>query len=268
MGIYDVPAAMLIEEVAKDLKAKVKKPAFADYVKTGSHKERAPSNPDWYFYRMASVLYRAYKEGNTGTGSLRTYYGGRKNRGVKPEQKRKASGKVIRSCLQMLEKEGLLKKGKFGRKVSPKGEKYLFEKAKGSQVVFDGQLQKRKQEHDDDAAKRTANRQKQLAQAAAAASAQKPPSGQKKEFRPPAGQKIAEAVPQKQGQPTAQQPGQKEQAKPEGSKQHAKPEAANRQEKPEGHKQETKPAHAGHAAAAEGKVDGKPQAHKHEAKKS
>src|SRR3989344_2274345 len=175
MGIYDVPAVMLIEEAAKDFKTRVKKPAFTDYVKTGSHKERVPNNPDWFFTRMGAVLYRTYKEGNLGTGRLRTYFGGRKNRGVRPEKKIKASGKILRTCLQMLEKEGLVKKDKKGRKVTPKGEKFLFEKSKIVQVVFNESLKKKKISADEDAQKRIANRKaaEQKAQAAPAVPAQK-----------------------------------------------------------------------------------------------
>lgn len=128
--IYDVPANELIKEIAIEFKAKFQKPEWVDFVKTGSHRERAPQDVDWYYMRLASVLYRVYKDGPTGTEGLRTYYGGRKARGVKPHIFRKASGKVIRCCLQVLEKDGMIKKLKKGRIVSPKGEAYLTKKAK------------------------------------------------------------------------------------------------------------------------------------------
>ncbi len=132
MGVFDVPATDLIEEVAKDLEKKfgIEKPAFAEYVKTGAHKERAPQREDWYFVRMASILYRVFKEGPVGVGSLRAYYGGKKNRGVKPHKFRKASGKIIRQGLQDLEKAGLIKKAARGRVVSPRGHSFLVKKAK------------------------------------------------------------------------------------------------------------------------------------------
>lgn len=129
MGIYDVPATDLIEEIAKDLSQKIAKPAFADYVKSGKHRERAPSRADWWHVRMASVLYRVMKDGPVGTESLRTYYGGNRVRGRAPRRFAKASGKVIRCCLQALEKEGLIKKLKKGRGISPKGEAYMTKKA-------------------------------------------------------------------------------------------------------------------------------------------
>jgi len=131
MGIQDVPAEYLIEETSKKLAEEIKKPEWADFVKTGMHSERAPQRSDWFFVRMASILYRANKWGVIGTEALRTYYGGRKNRGVKREHHFKASGKVIRVCVQNLEKQGYLEKAKpKGRKVSVKGFRLLNEMSK------------------------------------------------------------------------------------------------------------------------------------------
>lgn len=128
MGVFDVPTNILLETIAKDLKEKktVHEPAFAPFVKTGAQAERAPQDPDWYFMRCASVLYRVLKDGPVGTESLRTYYGGRKSRGTKPHRHYKAGGKIIRLALQQLEKAALIKKGeKGGRVVTPAGQKYL-----------------------------------------------------------------------------------------------------------------------------------------------
>jgi len=130
LGIYDVPATELIDEVAKDFKERVEQPALVKWGKTGAHKERAPLRGDWWYVRTASILYRVYKDGPVGTESLRTYYGGKRNRGVRPEKFKKASGKIIRTCLQALEKEGLIKKEKKGRGISSKGESFLSKKAK------------------------------------------------------------------------------------------------------------------------------------------
>jgi len=131
MGIHDVPAEYLIEETAKILSEGIEKPIWADYVKTGVHNERAPARDDWFYVRMASILYRAFKWGTIGTEALRSYYGGRRNRGVKREHHYKASGKVIRSCVQNLEKAGYLERAQpKGRKVSIKGFKLLNEMAK------------------------------------------------------------------------------------------------------------------------------------------
>jgi small subunit ribosomal protein S19e len=131
MGIVDVPAEYLIEETAKKLREEIEKPIWSDYIKTGVHNERAPQREDWFYVRMASILYRAFKWGVIGTEALRTYYGGRRNRGVKREHQYKASGKVIRSAVQALEKKGYLEKAQpKGRKISVKGFKLLNEIAK------------------------------------------------------------------------------------------------------------------------------------------
>lgn len=154
MGIYDVPADMLLNNIAADFKAKVKAPGFVKFVKTGAHKERSPINPDWFYVRTASILYRVYKDGPVGTGALRSYYGGRKNRGVRPEKKYRAGGKAIRLGLQILEKEGLVKKDKKGRIVTPKGEKYLFAKALEVQKVYNEEMKKGQETQEQDRQRR------------------------------------------------------------------------------------------------------------------
>jgi small subunit ribosomal protein S19e len=131
LGIFDVPASRLIDAVASDLKARgVKAPAWVDFVKTGRHRERAPTERDWWHTREASVLYRLYADGPVGTERLRTYYGGRKARGTRPHKFYKAGGKIIRVCLQQLEQLGFVAKDKKGRKVSAKGQGYLNEISK------------------------------------------------------------------------------------------------------------------------------------------
>ncbi len=125
--VYDVPGIDLVKELSKELKENknIVQPAYVNYVKTGAHKERAPQEDDWFYTRLASILRRIYLDGPVGTESLRSYYGGRKNRGRRPHKKVKASGKIIRDCLQTLEKEGLVKKEKKGRAVTKKGVAFL-----------------------------------------------------------------------------------------------------------------------------------------------
>jgi small subunit ribosomal protein S19e len=131
LGIYDVPAKYLIEESAGKLKTEIEQPEFVQFVKSGVHKERAPAREDWFYVRMGSILYRAYKWNILGTSRLRTYYGGRKRRGLRTEHHRKASGKVIRTAVQKLEEAGYLEKAKpKGRKLTPKGQKFLNEVSK------------------------------------------------------------------------------------------------------------------------------------------
>jgi small subunit ribosomal protein S19e len=127
-NVHDVPANILIKEIANDLKnnKKVKIPEYAMFVKTGCSRERAPHDPDWWYVRMAAILRKSYVNGFVTVEKLRTYFGGKKNRGVRPEKFKKASGKIIRDCLQDLEKlELVLKIEKKGRTISPKGQKYI-----------------------------------------------------------------------------------------------------------------------------------------------
>jgi small subunit ribosomal protein S19e len=125
--VYDVPADKLIKETAQELKDNVKleKPKWAEYVKTGTSKERKPTDEDWWWVRAASVLRRIYLEGPVGVQRLRTFYGGRKNRGRKPEKFRRGSGKVIRTVLRELDTAGLTLSGKGGRTITAKGKSCL-----------------------------------------------------------------------------------------------------------------------------------------------
>jgi small subunit ribosomal protein S19e len=121
----DVNPEGLIEALAGKMKAmpEIEAPEWASLVKTGAHAERAPENPDWWFVRSASVLRKVYMESPVGVGKLRKWYGGRKNRGSKPERKVNAGGAIIRNVLQQLEKAGLIekKKGTAGRSITAKG---------------------------------------------------------------------------------------------------------------------------------------------------
>jgi len=127
--ISDVQARTLIEEIAKDLKdtKKVKAPEFTAYVKTGSHRERAPVREDWWYVRMGSILRKTYIEGHVTVNALRNYYGGKKRRGTRPPIFRQAGGKIIRTALQDLEKLGFIKitENKKGRIITPAGQKYM-----------------------------------------------------------------------------------------------------------------------------------------------
>ena len=55
---------------------KLKIPEWSDLVKTGTHKELAPIDPDWYYIRCAAVLRRVYMRGNIGIKGIAKKYGG------------------------------------------------------------------------------------------------------------------------------------------------------------------------------------------------
>jgi len=125
--VFDVPADLLIEKVAEEFKEndKINSPAWSNFVKTGVHKERKPENADWWYVRCASIIRRVYMDGPVGVMSLRTFYGGKKDRGVTPEVFRKGSGAIIRNALHQLEDAGLVEKVEGGRVVSPQGRSFL-----------------------------------------------------------------------------------------------------------------------------------------------
>jgi len=126
---YDVPANLLIQRLANYLKDEVDQitpPAWASVVKTSSHAQRPPQNADWWFTRCASILRKVYLKGPIGIQRLRAEYGGRKDRGVRPEHARKGSGAIVRKALQQLEEAMLVKsQGNRGRVVTKQGRSLL-----------------------------------------------------------------------------------------------------------------------------------------------
>jgi small subunit ribosomal protein S19e len=134
---HDVPPSQFIEKLAKYLKEnidEVQPPAWASLAKTGTHVEKQPQNPNWWYIRSASILRKVYVHGPLGLEKLRAYYGGRKDFGVKPEHAVKAGGSNIRKVLQQLEAAGLVQTARpQGRKMTPKGRKLLQEVAEDLQ---------------------------------------------------------------------------------------------------------------------------------------
>lgn len=130
-SIYDVDATELIEKAATELKKvpAIKPPQWASFVKTGMHKQRPPVKEDWWFTRSAAILRSIYHRGPIGVSKLRTKYGGKRDRGHKPEHFYKGSGAIIRKVCQQLEAAEFIKQTKIGvrkgRIVTPKGQSML-----------------------------------------------------------------------------------------------------------------------------------------------
>jgi len=127
----DVPASMLIQKLAKYLKENVDAvtpPAWASMAKTGTHVEKQPQDPNWWYVRSASLLRKIYIHGPIGIEKLRADYGGRKNYGVKPGHAAKAGGSTVRKALQQLEAAGYIETFKpRGRRSTREGRKLLQE---------------------------------------------------------------------------------------------------------------------------------------------
>jgi small subunit ribosomal protein S19e len=131
MGIYDVDATLLIHRTADELKKieTITPPSWSNYVKTGMSKEKPPTQPDWWYIRSAAILRKLMVFGPVGTEKLRTKFGSKKNRGVRPEKFFPGAGNHIRKILQQLEKAGLAAQAQKathkGRVVTPAGHKLL-----------------------------------------------------------------------------------------------------------------------------------------------
>ncbi len=130
---HDVPASEFIDRLSKYLRENVDEVqplAWATFAKTGTHAEKQPQNPNWWYTRSASILRKVYVHGPIGLEQLRADYGGRKNRGSKPNRVTKAGGSDIRKILQQLETAGLVQTTRpQGRVMTPKGRKLMQEVA-------------------------------------------------------------------------------------------------------------------------------------------
>ena len=97
-------------------------------------KARPVDDPDFWHKRAASILRQIYRKKVVGVIRLRTKYGSKKKRGMKPEKFRKAGGKIIRTILQQSDKAGFteigevmrgVKERKPGRQLTKLGKDFL-----------------------------------------------------------------------------------------------------------------------------------------------
>lgn len=131
-SVYQIPAGEYNDYLADALKqiSEFKEPEWAAFVKTGVSKKRPPQEEDFWYKRAASILRQIYVHKTVGVNRLKTRYGSKKNRGMRPERFKKASGKMIRVILQQAEAAGLLEKSnepgkRAGRKLTEKGREFL-----------------------------------------------------------------------------------------------------------------------------------------------
>ncbi len=136
MSVHDIDAEKLIKKLSEELKKvkEIKEPEWGKFVKTGRSRERQPKQDDWWYVRSAAILRKIYLYGPIGVSKLRVKYGGKKNRGHKPERFYKGSGNIIRKILQQLEAAGFVKKeeksNRKGRICTSKGKSFLNKLAK------------------------------------------------------------------------------------------------------------------------------------------
>jgi len=125
---YDVPAKELISALTKKLHDDTTfvPPDWSKFVRTGVSKENPPETKDWWHIRCASILRKLYLKKSIGVERLRAEYGGKRNRGSKPNKAEAGSGAIVRHALQQLETAGYVTKMKGkGRMLTPKGVKLL-----------------------------------------------------------------------------------------------------------------------------------------------
>lgn len=108
----DIPADMLLPVLADRLADMdgISAPEWANHVKTGIHRERPPSDDNWWMMRSAAVLRKVARHGPIGTTHLAQAFGGKVNRNSAPNRAGQASRKVVRTCLIQLEDCGLVEK--------------------------------------------------------------------------------------------------------------------------------------------------------------
>ncbi len=125
---YDVPAGRLLPQLAEELKKMeaIKAPEWALFAKTGRHREKSPIEDDWWFVRSAAVLRKVYIYGPIGTTRIAEAFGGKADRGSKPNKAVRGSRSIARLTIQQLETSQLIQKDKDGgRVVTGKGRKLV-----------------------------------------------------------------------------------------------------------------------------------------------
>jgi len=134
--VFEIRAQEYNLKLAEALKKipEFKEPEWVQFVKSGPAKERPIDDPNFWYKRAASILRQIYKKGIVGVSRLRTKYGSKKNRGMRPEEFRKGSGKIIRTILQQSDSAGFteivkavkgVKSKKPGRQLTRLGKEFL-----------------------------------------------------------------------------------------------------------------------------------------------
>ncbi len=134
--VYEIDAQHYNLKLAEALREipEFNPPEWVQFVKSSPSKERPIDDVDFWYKRAASILRGIYKTKTVGVNRLRTKYGSKKNRGMKPERFMKAGGKIIRVILQQSDKAGFteivkkvkgVKERKPGRQLTEKGKKFM-----------------------------------------------------------------------------------------------------------------------------------------------
>lgn len=127
--VYDVPADRIIDAAAQQLKGiqQIAPPEWAQFAKTGVHREKPPVRKDWWHVRSAAILRKVYINGPIGTERLAASFGGNADNGSAPKHARKSSRSVVRKSLQQLKAAGFVasEPKNRGAMITPKGQSFL-----------------------------------------------------------------------------------------------------------------------------------------------
>lgn len=135
---HDVPANLLLPALAERMAGveAINRPEWAEHVKTGIHRERTPTQDNWWEIRAAAVLRKVALNAPVGVNHLAQMYGGAQDRGSAPSKAKAGSRHIIRSVLQQLGDAGLVEiktnlagTVNLGRGLTPAGHKLLDEVA-------------------------------------------------------------------------------------------------------------------------------------------
>ncbi|XP_057952895.1 small ribosomal subunit protein eS19x [Malania oleifera] len=126
--VKDVSPHEFVKAYSAHLKrsGKMELPEWTDIVKTGTFKELAPYDPDWYYIRAASMARKIYLRQGLGVGAFRRIYGGSKRNGSRPRHFCKSSGAIARNILQQLQEMNIIDiDTKGGRRITSSGQRDL-----------------------------------------------------------------------------------------------------------------------------------------------
>ena len=132
VSVRDIGAADFIKAYANTLRLsdKMVLPDWVALVKTGTFKEMAPYDPDWYYVRAAAIARRVYLRKGVGIGALIKSFGGKNRRGTLRNKKAVGTQGICRHILHQLTDMGLVQEveeGKRlkGREITEKGQAAL-----------------------------------------------------------------------------------------------------------------------------------------------
>tara|TARA_B100000886_G_scaffold264141_1_gene188650 strand:+ start:2192 stop:2683 length:492 start_codon:yes stop_codon:yes gene_type:complete len=125
---YDVPADLLNPALADKLSENksINRPQWADFVKTGIHRERPPSQTNWWELRCAALLRKVGRDGPIGVNALAQAYGGKKDNGSNPHTPAMGSRHIIRTALQQLTEAGFVEMKEMKTVQSVDGDQKLY----------------------------------------------------------------------------------------------------------------------------------------------